>query len=174
MIFMSQSAITDPNRAVDWGNWYEQHLHIMATVPGVFSAQRFLTASTHYPPSLALYGVANAQVFEGEYYLSVRGMGEWLPLIDRRWYRRNLFSGLQTAPEVGENQVLLICDQTKPQEGFGGVQWEWLPVAGIDCSTPYRGLAVLGLEQVRQLPETVAVYTVASKRYINANPEGNP
>lgn len=84
MIFNSQSGITDPARAPDWALWYEEHLRIMATVPGVFSAQRFLTTHPRHSPSLAMYGVASAEVFKGEYYLSVRGMGEWLPLIDKR------------------------------------------------------------------------------------------
>jgi hypothetical protein len=41
MIFNSQSGITDNSRAADWDAWYLEHLRIMATVPGVSSAQRF-------------------------------------------------------------------------------------------------------------------------------------
>ena len=114
MIFNSQSGITDPTRAADWAQWYFEHLRIMATVPGVFSAQRFTTTHAGHPPSLAVYGVASAEVFKGEYYQSVRGMGEWLPLIDRQWYRRNLFDGLARAPEVNDDQVLLVADRDAP------------------------------------------------------------
>ena len=63
MIFNSQSAITDSAREAAWGEWYLEHLRIMATVPGVFSAQRFLTTHKGHPRSLAMYGVANAEVF---------------------------------------------------------------------------------------------------------------
>ncbi len=73
----------------------------MLTVPGVSSAQRFVTDTPGYSPSLAIYTMAGPGVFDDPYYLSVRGMGEWLPLIDRRYYQRNLFAGLDRAPPGG-------------------------------------------------------------------------
>ena len=166
MIFNSQSGITDHTRDADWARWYFEHLRIMATVPGVFSAQRFITTHAGHSPSLAMYGVASAEVFKGEYYLSVRGMGEWLPLIDKRWYRRNLFEGLNVAPMVSEDQVLLVVDRSKPDTALN---FTWLTVAGIDCSTPYRGISVVNKNAVPALSEDVAIYTPASQRYVNSN-----
>ena len=143
MIFNSQSGITDRTRDADWAQWYFEHLRIMATVPGVFSAQRFITTHPGHPPSLAMYGVASVDVFKGEYYQSVRGMGEWLPLIDRQWYRRNLFEGLDVAPTVGEDQLLLVADRDAPDAALAALSFIWLKVAGIDRSTPYRGIAAV-------------------------------
>ena len=171
MIFNSQSGITDRAREGDWAQWYFEHLRIMATVPGVFSAQRFITAHPGHPPSLAIYGVASGDVFKGEYYLSVRGMGEWLPMIDKKWYRRNLFEGLNVAPTVSEEQVLLVADRDAPDAALGLVPFTWLKVAGIDRSTPYRGLAVVSKYTIPALPENVAIYTSASKRYVNLKEE---
>lgn len=168
MIFNSQSGITDRKREADWARWYEEHLRIMATVPGVFSAQRFLTSHAHHSPSLAMYGVASAEVFQGEYYLSVRGMGEWLPLIEKRWYKRNLFEGLERAPDVGENQVLLVADRDAPDKTLA---MTWLKVAGIDRSTPYRGIAVVNKNSIPALPADVAIYTPESRRYVNLKEE---
>ena len=91
MIFMSQTGITDATREAELDAWYVDHLRIMLTVKGVDSTQRFKTTSAGYPPSLAMYSVAGAHVFQDPYYLSVRGMGEWDPLIDKNHYRRNLF-----------------------------------------------------------------------------------
>jgi hypothetical protein len=164
VIFNSQSGITDRAREADWARWYEEHLRIMATVPGVFSAQRFLTTHPNHSPSLAMYGVASADVFKGEYYLSVRGMGEWLPLIDKRWYKRNLFEGLDTAPIVNQDQVLLVADRDAPEPALA---FTWLTVAGIDRSTPYRGIAVVNKSTLPALPADVAIYTPASKRHVN-------
>jgi hypothetical protein len=164
VIFNSQSAITDVSREPAWAEWYEEHLRIMATVSGVFSAQRFLTTHAGHPRSLAMYGVANADVFKGEYYLSVRGMGEWLPLIDRRWYQRNLFDGLPSAPVVDDDQVLLVADRDAPD---AQLNMTWLAVAGIDRSTPYRGIAVVNKSQAPALPADVAMYVPASRRYLN-------
>src|SRR5688572_31452907 len=168
MIFHSQSGIIDHAREADWARWYEEHLHIMATVPGVFSAQRFTTTHPHHPPSLAMYGVASADVFKGEYYLSVRGMGEWLPLIDKQWYWRNLFEGLAVAPLVNADQVLLVADREAPD---ATLKLTWLKVAGIDRSTSYRGIAVINKKAVPALPPDVAIYTPDSKRYVNLKEE---
>ena len=173
MIFNSQSGITDRSREGDWTQWYFEHLRIMATVPGVFSAQRFITTHPGHPPSLAMYGVASAEVFKGEYYQSVRGMGEWLPLIVRQWYRRNLFDGLDTAPTVSEDQVLLVADRDAPDAALAVLPFTWLKVAGIDHSTPYRGIAVIDKNAADVLPENVARYAPASKRYINTREENS-
>ena len=64
MIFMSQSGITDPSRERDWDAWYFKHLEIMATVPGISSAQRFRTKTEGHSPSLAMYSVASPDVFQ--------------------------------------------------------------------------------------------------------------
>lgn len=173
MIFMSQSGITDRTRERDWDEWYHEHLRIMTTVPGVFSAQRFKTETSGYSPSLAMYGVASADVFKGEYYLSVRGMGEWQPLIDRQWYRRNLFDGLARAPHIGDDQILLVADRGSPDVELAPLAITWLAVAGIDRSTPYRGIAVADKAAAKAAPENVAIYKPASKRYINTKEE-NP
>jgi hypothetical protein len=139
---MSQSGLTDSTRESEWDRWYVQHLETMATVPGIASAQRFKTSTAGAPPSLAMYSVASADVFDDAYYLSVRGMGEWLALIDREHYKRNLFEGLTRAPEVVDGEFLLVADRQQPDIGRAGIEWKWLKCVGIDLSTPYRGIAV--------------------------------
>lgn len=140
MIFMSQSGLTDPSRRQDWDAWYVEHLRIMRTVPGIASAQRFTTDSRTYPPSLAMYSVASEDVFRDPYYLSVRGMGEWKPLIDTRFYHRNLFSGLEIAPHVRPDQLLIVADRPYRDPK---VELTWLQSVGLDRSTPWRGIAVV-------------------------------
>ena len=164
MIFISQSGITDSSRAADWDAWYLEHLRIMATVPGISSAQRFETATPGFPPSLAIYSVASADVFKDPYYLSVRGMGEWLPLIDRRFYNRNLFAGLDSAPRVADDALMLVADRERAEGSIAGIAFTWLECAGIDRSTPYRGLAVIAASALPALDATVAVYRPASPR----------
>jgi len=61
------------------------------------------------PPSLALYTVSSPAVFDSEIYLRTRGMGPWRELIDQRHYRRNLFDGLDAAPEVPVDGILLVA-----------------------------------------------------------------
>ena len=164
MIFISQSGITDNSRAVGWDAWYLEHLRIMATVPGVSSAQRFKTDTPGSSPSLAIYSMTSGDIFKDPYYLSVRGMGEWQTLIDKRYYKRNLFSGLDFAPQVADNAAMLVADRGKPEGDIAGLKFIWLKCEAIDHSTPYRGLAVIDAKAVPALAATVAVYRPASPR----------
>ncbi len=143
MIFMSQSGLADPAREKDWDAWYVEHLRIMLTVPGVSSTQRFKTDSPGHSPSLAMYTIASAEVFSDPYYQSVRGMGEWLALVQKQHYRRNLFEGLDAAPDVAEDSVLIVADRDRTEPGPRGVELTWLKAVGLDLSTPYRGIAVV-------------------------------
>jgi hypothetical protein len=164
MIFISQTGVTDPTREAQLDKWYIEHLRIMATVPGISSAQRFKTDMPGFPPSLAIYSVASPAVFDDPYYLSVRGMGEWLPLIDRRYYRRNLFEGPEHAPLVADDARLLIADRAQPQGAIDGVEFIWLKSVGLDRSTPYRGIAVVDAAQRPVLSEWVAEYRPVTPR----------
>ena len=166
MIFMSQSGLSDPGREAEWDAWYADHLRVMVTVPGISSAQRFRTATPGHPPSLAMYTVVSPAVFTDPYYLSVRGMGDWMPLIDRRHYRRNLFGGLDAAPEVHDGAVLLVADRDRPVE-LPGLALAWLTAVGLDRSTPYRGIAVVpraGAATVAR--EGLAAYEPVSPRVV--------
>ena len=169
MIFMSQSGLVDDTRRKDWNAWYLEHLAIMATVPGILSAQRFTTVSPGHPPSLAIYTVTSADVFRGSYYQQVRGMGDWLPLIDRAYYRRNLFEGLDRAPEVADGQVMLIEDLQAMPDGAaaGGSYGHVLRSVGLDQSTPIRRLQVVAGDAALGAGDPgVAVYRSASVRFI--------
>jgi hypothetical protein len=135
MIFMSQSGLTDPSRENAWAAWYADHVRIMVTV-----------------------------VFDDPYYRSVRGMGEWQPLIDTRHYHRNLFSGLDVAPDVPEGAVLIVADRDRPTE-FPRLALTWLTAVGLDRSTPYRGIAVVDTTTADALvSHDVAVYRTNGRR----------
>jgi hypothetical protein len=163
---MSQSGITDASRESDWDRWYVEHLNIMASVPGISSAQRFKTSTRGYSPSLAMYSVASSDVFQEPYYLSVRGMGEWLALIDKQYYRRNLFAGLDYAPDVGETELLMVSDRDEPEPGVDGFTWTWLQCVGIDRSTTCRGIAVARLDKADKVRDSnVAVYRPVTPSY---------
>jgi RimJ/RimL family protein N-acetyltransferase len=140
MIFTSESGLVEPSRRAEWDAWYEGHLAAMAGVPGILSAQRLRALDPGKPPSLALYTVSSASAFEGATYRRVRGMGPWQGLIDRRHYRRNLWEGLDAAPAIARGAVLLVADRESPEPG---ADLAWLRAAGIDRSSPFRGIAVV-------------------------------
>src|SRR6266568_6977481 len=140
MIFTSESGLTDPSRIAEWDEWYRGHLAAMVTVPGITSAQRFRALDEGPPPSLAMYTVASPAVFDSEIYLRTRGMGPFVALVDRRLHRRNLFEGLDAAPEVPIGGILLVADRAVADPAAEGIAW--LRAVAIDRSTPYRGIAV--------------------------------
>ena len=146
MIFTSQSGLIDAAREADWDKWYIEHLRIMVSVKGIESAQRFKTTTPEYSPSLAMYSMESAAVFDDPYYLSIRGLGEFRPLVDTRYYRRNLFAGLDLAPAVGPDQVLVVWDVPAPRK-HADLEFAWLEAVAVDKSTPYRGIAVIGASQ---------------------------
>jgi hypothetical protein len=165
MIFMSQSGITDAQRQAEWDQWYIAHLQVMLTVKGIDSAQRFTLLQGENAPSLAVYTIASPDVFQDAYYLRIRGMGEWRPLIDRRHYRRNLFAGLDTAPEVPVASVLLVADRERPETGLAGLAWTWLEAVALDREPPYRGLAVVSSVDARRVQgAAIASYRPVSGR----------
>jgi hypothetical protein len=140
MIFTSESGLLDIRRRGEWDAWYLGHLAAMAAVPGIASALRFRALSEGTPPSLAMYTVASPAVFDSEIYRRTRGMGPFVALIDERLHRRNLFDGLDEAPAVEPDAILLVADRIVPGAPGGGVTW--LRAVAIDHSTPYRGIAV--------------------------------
>lgn len=148
MIFMSQIRMSRTEWLHQFGLWYQYHLSMMRSVPGVTSAQRFETASSGQPPSLAMYGFASPDVFEDPYYQEVRGMREWLPYNDTTQYKRNLFSGLDTAPDVRRHQRLLVADRSKPDSALAN--FTWLTTVGADFSTPVRGISVVSETEARR------------------------
>ena len=171
MIFMSQSGITDPTQEPQWAQWYVEHLRIMRTVDGIMSAKRFQTASPNWPPSLAMYSIRSPEVFVDPYYQKIRGMGPWLSLIDKRFYQRNLFEGVEQAsimaPEVPAGCALVVTDQAQPTLGhqepaFEGVTFTWLRAVGLDQSTPYRGISVIPHARALGLPTRADVALYAS------------
>ena len=168
MIFMSQTGLTDLTREKEWDAWYVEHLRIMLTVPGIASAQRFKTDSPGYSPSLAMYTIASAEVFRDPYYLSVRGMGEWLPLVPKQHYHRNLFEGLDAAPDVANDSVLIVADRDRPGPGPQGVTLIWLKAVGIDLSTPYRGIAIAKRAAADSLTAagSIGVYRPVTRRAV--------
>jgi hypothetical protein len=165
MIFMSQSGLTAPERQAEWERWYLTHLQVMLTVNGITSTQRFALIHGDNAPSLALYTIVSPDVFQDAHYLRVRGMGEWLPLIDRRHYRRNLFAGLEAAPDVPETHVLLVADRDQPEPMLAGMAWTWLEAVALDRVPPYRGLAVVSSADAKHAQgAAVASYRPVTER----------
>ncbi|HEX6006948.1 MAG TPA: hypothetical protein VFY80_03240, partial [Burkholderiales bacterium] len=60
------------------------------------------------------------------------------------------------APAVEAGQILLVADREREDAGLAHLGITWLGCAGIDCSTPLRGIAVV--DETTRLPAGVARY----------------
>jgi hypothetical protein len=167
---MSQNGLLDERDEAALDAWYLEHLRQMSSVPGIYSAQRFKTATPGFPRALALYSVTSEKAFDSPYYRSIRGMGDMAGRIDERQHHVNLFEGLDAAPLVGEGERLLIVDRAAPADNVDGVGYAWLKCVARDFSTPYRGVAVVSAEPVLALDATVGVYYPASARFSGQRP----
>ena len=167
MIFTSESGLTDPSRIAEWDEWYRGHLAAMVAVPEITSAQRFRALDEGVPPSLAMYTVASLAVFESDIYLRTRGMGPFVSVVNEALHRRNLFDGLGKAPELPIDGILLLADRAIPRPV--APRLTWLRAIGLDCSIPYRGIAMFSdLSAARRMAEEIgggALYTAVTERF---------
>ncbi len=155
MIYMVECALTERQTDADWNRWYHSMKppHVLPTVPGISSTQRFKGINVAPPAYFAIYSVASADVMTSTAYKNAGGgrfqTEDWKPHIT--FWHRDLFDGAD-APDVPMSAMLLVLDRPAPEPDPLGIPFSWLRSAGIDHSTPYRGLAVLERKRADRLP----------------------
>jgi hypothetical protein len=156
MIYIVECALTEKQTDEDWMRWYHSMKppHILPTaVPGILSTQRFKGISVKPPAYFAMYGVTSADVMTSEAYRNAGGgrfqTEDWKPIIS--FWNRDLFAGAD-APDVPMGSILLVLDRPTPEGSPLGIPFQWLPCIGLDRSTPYRGLAMLGAAELDRFP----------------------
>jgi hypothetical protein len=145
-IYMVQHAFSRPEWEEEWNAWYGGNLKVLLGVPGFRSGQRFKAAAAGSPPRyMAVYTVDSPDVFESRAYRDAGGGGS-----DSQRFRpayqvwiRNLFEGIDAAPQVSGGEYLVALDSASPDVELPGVRLSWLKSTGFHMSTPYRGLAVV-------------------------------
>lgn len=164
-------SLLDPGHEPALELWYLEHLRNMASVPGIFSAQRFKTSTPGFPRSVALYSVASEQAFDHPFYQRIRGLGAMAPYIDERSHHVDLFAGMDTAPQVRDDERVLLTDRTSPGSIIAGIPCAWLKCVGRDFSTPYRGIGIVAGNAVPPLDAAVAVYHPVTIRFGPGTPQ---
>ncbi len=181
MIYTVELNFSDPAREEEWNAWYETYLAQLVSLPGLSTAQRFraVTPGTPTWAYLALYSVASLDVFESEAYRSIGGGGKasarFTEAIRRR---RNVYAGLDRAPEVTDAGRVLLCEHTR--DGWDLADCLFLPLeaaagrrkAGateLDGEPSRRAIAVIAAATVDRLnlmaTEGLLVYAPITKRY---------
>ncbi|MGI9386064.1 MAG: hypothetical protein ACR2OX_01410, partial [Methyloligellaceae bacterium] len=112
------------------------------TVPGFRASQRFRAIMDTPAPYFAVHSLRDESVLGGR-YKDVGGgaFGGWDDLVDN--WDRNLFDGLEVAPEVPADSCLVVLDDPARAGEIAGVAFTWLDSAGLDRTVARRGIAVV-------------------------------
>ncbi len=144
MIYMVECAFTEPAREAAWNAFYDaEKLPTLLALPGFRASQRFRAIMETPAPYLAVHSVRDAAVFEQTSYRAVGGgtFVGWDALVTN-WHR-NLFTGMEAAPEVVAAESLVVLDDPSMADAAPGADFTWLDIAGLDRTTTRRGLAIV-------------------------------
>lgn len=144
MIYMVECAFTEPAREVAWNAFYDaDKLPTLLALPGFRASQRFRAILDTPAPYLAVHSVRDAAAFEQASYRAAGGgtFVGWDELVTN-WHR-NLFTGMEAAPEVAATDRLVMLDDPAMAHAARGATFTWLDIAGLDCTTARRGLAIV-------------------------------
>ena len=143
MLYMVECDISDPKVEAEWNAYYsERKLDEVLAVPGFRTSQRFKSVKPFASPYLAIHTVDSLDVLTGNAYSSGGG-GSFDPRFQPyivNWHR-NLFSGLERAPVIAEDELLAVADEGREALDKAGVGLTWLAAAGLDRSVAHRGIA---------------------------------
>lgn len=168
---MVEHTIGMPALEAEWSQWCTNYLRMLIAVPGIQSIQRFRVSGSSPSRYMSMHTVDSAQVFDSAPYKASGGGGrasERFRPAYQSW-RRNLFEAAMPAPMVGEGQVLLVRDSKAPD----GAPFTWIRVAGLDRSTPYRGLAVMAAADAAGIaaasPADTVIYSPLAPQWTKGN-----
>ncbi len=173
MIYTVECAFTDPAREPDWNRYYSgEKLDNLLALPGFRASQRFRSIADIPSPYLAVHSVRDASVLERQDYRTVGGgtFDGWDDLVTN--WKRNLFAGLEAAPEVPEGDRLVLIDDPAAPEG-APLDTVWLEIVGLDRTSARRGLAVVdaatGERLLREGERIVGVFKPITRRHVSPN-----
>lgn len=144
MIYTVECAFTDPARETAWNAFYDvEKLAALLSIPGFRASQRFRAIIDTPAPYLAIHSIRDAAVLDQTDYRAVGGgtFSGWDDLVTN--WDRNLFTGMEAAPEVSAQECLVMLDDPAAAHTAPGADFAWLDIAGLDRTTKRRGLAIV-------------------------------
>lgn len=156
MLYMVDCAFSDSDREAAWNAYYTRRkLDEVLAVPGFRTSQRFKSVNPITAPYLAIHTVDSGDVLASEAYRSLGGGSfdkDFQGCITN--WSRNLFSGLDQAPAIAEDELLAVADEGREALAQAEVPFSWLQIAGLDRSVQYRGIACVTRTQGERLAQT--------------------
>lgn len=172
MIYMVECAFADPAREAAWNAYYDaEKLETLLSLPGFRATQRFRAITDTPAPYLAVHSVRDADVFCQTAYRAAGGgtFDGWDDLVTN--WRRNLFTGMEAAPEVAAEEQLVVLDDPAAGHGESEVDFHWLDITGLDRTVERRGIAIVdrdtGARLARDRTETLRVFAPITNRRVS-------
>ena len=144
MLYIVECAFTDPVREAAWNAFYDDDkLPTLLALPGFRASQRFRAITDLPAPYLAVHSIRDAAVLDRTDYRAVGGgtFSGWDDLVTN--WSRNLFAGMEAAPEVSTDDCLIMLDDPAAAHTASGADFAWLDIAGLDHTATRRGLAIV-------------------------------
>lgn len=162
MIYTVECSFADAGSEAEWNDFYSRDkLPALISVTGFHTSQRFKALSGGCPVYLALHSIDGLDILTGEEYRQKGGgnFARWQQHITD-WHR-NLYSGVERAPAIGEGEYLaLSAEGPKPLVELGLTPYAMQAVA-MEKVPEHRWLAKVGrgnVPDIEHLPEGVHVY----------------
>lgn len=162
MIYTVECSFTDPGSEAEWNDFYSlEKLPALISVSGFRSSQRFRALSLGCPVYLAVHSVDNLEILTGTEYRQKGGgnFARWQEHITD-WHR-NLYKGLELAPNVDRNSLLVLTSAGPESLSAIGLAPSALQAAALDLTPERRWLITAKratLPTIDRLPESVKVY----------------
>jgi len=162
MIYTVECSFADPASEPEWNDFYSREkLPALISVGGFHTSQRFEALGAGCPTYLALHSIDNLEVLQGDEYRQKGGgnFARWQQHITD-WHR-NLYGGLDRAPAIGGDELLVMSDVgPTPLIDMGLAPYQMQAVA-LEKFPEHRWLAKLGRSkalEAEHLPNGVYLY----------------
>lgn len=162
MIYTVECSFADAASEAEWNDFYSlEKLPALISVSGFHTSQRFQALHPGCPVYLAVHSIDGLEVLLGDEYRQKGGgnFARWQQHITD-WHR-NLYSGLDRAPAVGDGEHLALSDQGSELLIELGLRPHAMQAVAMEKHPEYRWLAKVAagdLPDLEHLPEGVHVY----------------
>ncbi|NJC70035.1 sugar ABC transporter [Planosporangium thailandense] len=168
MIYSVECSFAEPSREGEWNEFYSyRKLPALISVSGFHTSQRFKAISAGCPVYLAIHTIDGLDVLDGEEYHEKGGgnFARWQP--DITDWHRNLYDGVDLAPDVTTGEILLLTSAGPDVLTRLGLTPQAMHAVAMERNPEHRWLAsapAADIPFLSQLPDAVHVYLPMTPR----------
>lgn len=173
MIYTVECSFAEPLRETEWNEFYsDQKLPALISVSGFQTSQRFKAITVGCPVYLAIHTIDGLDVLNGDEYREKGGgnFARWQP--DITDWHRNLYDGVDLAPDVTTGEVLLVTSTGPGPLTRLGLTPQAMHAVAMERNPGRRWLAnadAAAMPFLSELPDEVHVYLPMTPRLTPAS-----